>query len=73
MTVETIQTADFQLEDHGTVCLIRPLNGPATDWLDEHVESEGWQWMGDALACEPRMLPTIADGMEADGFTVQLL
>ena len=73
MTVETIQSADFQIEDHGSICLVRPLNDAARDWLDEHVEAEGWQWMGNALACEPRYLPDLADGIEADGFTVQLL
>ena len=73
MTVPSIQSADFQFEDHGSVCLVRPLNDAARQWLDDNVESEGWQWIGGALACEPRLLPNLADGIEADGFTAQLL
>jgi hypothetical protein len=62
---------DIQVENHGSIIMFRPMTDEATDWLNEHVESEGWQWFGGALAVEPRYAGDLADGARADGLEVQ--
>src|ERR1700731_4508569 len=41
--------SDFQIADHGTITSIRPLNEAASQWLDQNVVSEPWQWVQGAL------------------------
>ena len=64
-------TADILIEDHGSVVLARPLTEAGKSWLDENVESEGWQWLGGALACEPRYVGVLVEGARGDGLGVQ--
>lgn len=54
------------VEYHGTVTLIRPLTKAAKRWLQENVHSEGWQWWGDALACEPRYVEDVVNALLAE-------
>jgi hypothetical protein len=57
----------IRVENEGTVILLRPVNGIARQWLEDNVESEGWQWFGGALACEPRTVVPVLEGFVADG------
>lgn len=59
--------ADFAVENHGTVVMVRVLSDAAREWVDAHVALDSWQWMGDAFACEPRMVASLVDGMLDDG------
>jgi hypothetical protein len=61
---------DVEVENHSTVALLRANTPEATDWIEEHCFSESWQYMGSALAVEPRYLPPIIAGLREDGFTV---
>jgi len=61
---------DFQIENHGSVVMVRPLNDAARAWVDENVGLEDWQWLGGAFACEPRMVEHLAAGMVDAGFGV---
>lgn len=61
---------DFRVSAHGSVTLIHVLSDAARDWVDENVALEGWQWLGDAFACEPRYVGNLIDGIEADGLVV---
>ena len=56
--------ADFAVENHGSVVLVRPLNDVGKAWLAEHTDG---QWFCGALAVEPRFLFHLIDGMYADG------
>ncbi len=58
---------DIQIENTGSIVLIRPLTGTAMDWLQEKTDG---QWFGNALACEPRYIDDIIEGLIDDGFEV---
>ena len=60
----------MRVEPHGSVVLIRPLTPGAREWIDQNVGPEPWQWMGGALACEPRYVADLVDGMIADGMEI---
>jgi hypothetical protein len=51
--MEIPDMCDFQIADQGSIFLIRPLNEPARQWLDENVVSER-QWVQGALCVEAR-------------------
>ncbi len=62
---------DFEVQDCGSVAMIVPKSVEAKDWLDENVQSEGWQWLGAGLAVEPRMLPLLLEGIADAGLSVE--
>jgi hypothetical protein len=63
--------ADIQIEDHGSIVLLRPTSPEASDWLDEHCAVESWQRFGDALAVDPRYVGHIIGGAREDGFSIE--
>jgi len=62
--------SDYEIENHGTVFLVRPQNGTARDWLEEHVDEEA-QWFGGALVVEHRYIEDLAANLANDGFIVK--
>ena len=71
MAYEPIYTApDFQVENHGSLILLRPATEAAREWLAFNCVPDPWQWFGNALAVEPRCAPDIVNGMIDEGFTV---
>lgn len=60
---------DFSVENHGSICLLRPLTRLAESWLDEHLDGDDVQYFGNAAAVEPRYLPPILEGIQNDGLT----
>ena len=62
--------SDIEIENHGTVVLIRPLTDNGRTWVEEHVEAEAWQWFGGGVAAEPRAVPAVIEGMLGDGLKV---
>jgi hypothetical protein len=58
---------DFTVENHGSICLIRPHNPAVTAWFDEHVGD--YQTCGSAVVVEPRYVSDIVSGLEAAGFS----
>lgn len=36
-------------------------------WIEEHVQSEGWQWLGGVLWGDWRMMETIVEAMLSEG------
>ena len=70
MTLNDLATADILIESHGSVTLLRALTRTGGLWLHENVSSEPWQWMGNAVAADPRMVQAVIDGAEADGLRV---
>ena len=63
-------TVDIEIRNHGSIALIVPLTDLARQWIDENIHAESWQWWGDGLACEPRYIETIVDGMMDSGLQV---
>lgn len=61
---------DVKVMNHGSVVMVEPVSDEAKTWVNENVGLEGWQWMGNSFAVEPRYLGDLLDGMRAEGFTV---
>jgi hypothetical protein len=62
--------ADVNIENHGSLVLIRPLTEAASDWLDENI-SEDAQHFGGAVVVGPRYVEAIVEGMQNDGLEVR--
>jgi hypothetical protein len=63
----------FEIENCGSLCLLRLLNPVATNWMHEHLpmESDETQFWGSAIVIEPRYLAPIVDGILADGLVLR--
>jgi hypothetical protein len=62
---------DFQVEDHGSIRLLRPLTDAARAWIDTHLSHPETQRLGEAVAIEPRYVDAIVSGIVSDGLTVE--
>ena len=63
-------TADFTLENHGSIFLMRPRTKRAAAWLDDTAPEDA-QFFANALAIEPRYVPNVAAAARGEGFTIQ--
>ena len=63
-------TADVLIDNYGSVAMFTPMTPDAHQWVEDHVQVEPWQRMGCSIACEPRCLDQIIDGMQEDGLIV---
>jgi hypothetical protein len=60
---------DVEVENHGSLILVRPLTPAACDWCEEHIPEDA-QWWARAVVVEPRYVADIVQGMQNDGLTV---
>jgi hypothetical protein len=51
---------DLEIEDHGTIWLLRPTAKEVRQQLIALTSAERWQWFGAAIACEPRYVEDLA-------------
>jgi hypothetical protein len=63
--------ADVLIENHGSVALFTPVAAEAHQWVEENVHVEPWQCLGASIACEPRCLEQLVEGMQEDGLVVE--
>lgn len=61
-------SADYVVENHGSLFLVRALKESATRHLREHTGEET-QWIGTAVAVEPRYIEEFVAHLKDDGFT----
>jgi hypothetical protein len=63
----------FELENHGSLFLLRPLTSAATEWMQENLpmDSPETQFWGEAIVIEPRYLEPIIEGILADGLVLR--
>lgn len=59
---------DVRVEDHGTICLVRPMRDGALAWLKVHTDGT---WFGGAVAVEARYLFDLVAALREAGFTVE--
>jgi hypothetical protein len=59
-------STDFELQDEGSIYLLRPLTGEAAEWLEEHIE-QNRQMFGTAVVVEHRYIADIVRGIRDDG------
>ena len=65
----TPASADLQIENHGSIVLVRPLTDAGKEWL-RRTAPEDAQFMSDAMAVEPRYIEGVAAAAQEDGLTV---
>jgi len=63
--------ADVLIENHGSIAMFTPMTPAAHEWVDDNVEVESWQKMGPSIACEPRCLDNLVEGMREAGLVVE--
>ena len=62
---------DFRLENHGSICLLRPLTLTAVAWVNTQIgDNNGYQPQWPTVLIEPRYLAPILNGLAADGLRV---
>ena len=61
---------DVQVENHGTIFLVRALSTFAANWIEEHVSDDG-QFFGGALLVEHRYIADLVAGMREAGLVVR--
>jgi hypothetical protein len=62
--------ADIRVINDGTLIGFRMLTEAARNWVDDNVQSEGWQWLGTTLYVDHRMAGGLIDGMIDAGFAL---
>jgi hypothetical protein len=58
----------FDVENHGSIVLIRPYTDDVREWL---VENTDGTWFGGALAVEPRYVEALVTGLVEEGYALQ--
>lgn len=62
--------ADFHATLRGSIVQLEVLSAAGREWLDENVESEGWQWLGNTLCIDYRLWAQLQDGIIEAGLSV---
>jgi len=65
------QTIDLRFENQFSLVLIRPLTVRGTEWVKKRMIVDDWQWVGGAIATDPRLAVDIFHGAAADGLGLQ--
>ena len=59
--------SDVELINYGSIMLVHPMTDTGREWLTDNTDGT---WFGSSLCVEPRYLPDLVEGMQADGLTV---
>jgi hypothetical protein len=64
--------ADFNFENHGSICLLRSLTPTAIEWVETHIgRNNGYQPQWPTVVIEPRYVGDVMDGITSDGLVVR--
>lgn len=66
---EMVKDHDLAVEHHGSVCLIRPYTQEGDAWLQRTAPDDA-QFMGKAMAVEPRYIQGVIEAARAAGMKV---
>jgi virulence-associated protein VagC len=58
------EKVNIEVRDEGTVVLITPVSKQAKKWIDENVQVESWQWLGQGFAVDHRCAEDLLEGMQ---------
>jgi hypothetical protein len=64
-----INEPDFEVADHGSISLLRPMNEAARNWVAEHLPPDAMRWAG-SIAVEHRFIEPIVNGLLFEGYEV---
>lgn len=63
---------DFVIENHGSICFLRPMTRAARAWVEEHIGDSGFQpYFPARVVVEPRFIADIVQGIHEDGLAVR--
>lgn len=63
-TTKSVPSADFLLENHGCILLLRPQTVSARIWIDDHIgKDNGYQPYYPTVVIEPRYVGDIVAGI----------
>lgn len=72
LDVSTSRPVDFNFENHGSLCLLRPLTQSAADWANEHIgRDNGFQPYWPTVVIEPRYCDDILESIASGRLTVR--
>ncbi len=55
----------------GNQFMFCPATEAAKAWVNEHVQLEGWQWLGNAFAVDHRYAGELVEAMQEAGLVVE--
>lgn len=64
----SVQSADFEVRNEGSIFILKPNSDAAVEWIDQHIADEAMTW-GGGIVVEHRFIDAIIDGFTADGLT----
>jgi hypothetical protein len=67
--LDAVVAADFTFTNHGTLWLVTPNTDAAFVHLEASTVGSDAQWLGRAVAVEPRFVAFLATLLQQDGFT----
>lgn len=59
---------DFTIRHDGSIFMFTPLTGICRQWIEDNVQSEGWQWFGNALCVDQHLARGLKNTLEDAGF-----
>lgn len=62
--------ADILVRNESSIVMFTPKSNEGRTWVDENLNLESWQWLGQSFAVEWRYAPDIVQGMMEDGLEV---
>jgi hypothetical protein len=62
--------ADFDLVNHGSICLLTPLTPAAHDWVDANLPQDAMRWGPCSIVIEPRFADAILEGIAEEGLSL---
>ncbi len=64
-----MSAADFTVENHGSIFLLRSHSANGDEWISAHIPDDA-QTLGTAIAVEHRFIEDIVSGIRDDGLVV---
>ena len=61
---------DFDVSNHGSICLLTPLTEAAQAWVAKHIPEDALRWGQCSIVIEPRYVEDILDGIVNDGLNL---
>ena len=69
---QTKNEIDANVENHGSILLLRPLSDAAEQWVNENIgEGSRFQPYWPTVVIEPRYIADILEGMKSDGLVLR--
>jgi hypothetical protein len=63
-------SADFVVENHGSIFFLKPRTPAAISWVEEHIADNGYQPYYPTVVVEHRFIADIVAGIQNDGLVV---